>query len=84
MFLTTMVTKVLSWFDSNTVKTTDNVGEAIDWLRVIPFILMHMFACWFLLVGWESCGIVGGTVFVSYSYVCHHRFLSSLFLPQSL
>ncbi|MDO8937690.1 MAG: acyl-CoA desaturase [Methylicorpusculum sp.] len=41
--------KFLSWFDNSHVKETDNVGEAIDWLRVIPFVLMHL-ACLFVLV----------------------------------
>ena len=42
MSLQTMFTKVLIWFDNSNVKVADNVGEAIDWMRVIPFILMHL------------------------------------------
>ena len=42
MSLQTVFTKVLVWFDNNNVTVADNVGEAIDWMRVIPFILMHL------------------------------------------
>ena len=57
-----MVKKLISWFDNKAVAadaavTEDNWSD-IDWLRVIPFVLMHL-ACfavfwvgfsWFALV----------------------------------
>ena len=50
-------TKVLAWFDNNNVKVTDNVGEVIDWMRVIPFILMHLVCLLVFVVGWSPVAL---------------------------
>ena len=42
MSLKNVFNKVLAWFDNSNVKLEDNISEAIDWMRVIPFILMHL------------------------------------------
>ncbi len=57
MFLTTQMTKLISWFDSGTVKAADNVSVTIDWLRVIPFILMHLACLWVVVVGWSPVAL---------------------------
>ena len=31
MFLQTVFTKILIWFDNSNVKVADNVSETIDW-----------------------------------------------------
>jgi len=51
MSLQAIVSKVLIWFDNSNVKVADNVGEAIDWMRVIPFIAMHLICLLVLVVG---------------------------------
>ncbi len=51
MSLQAIVSKVLIWFDNSNVKIADNVGEAIDWMRVIPFIAMHLICLLVLVVG---------------------------------
>ncbi|MEI6545321.1 MAG: acyl-CoA desaturase [Methylococcales bacterium] len=57
MFLKTMLAKFLSWFDNNSVKKTNQSDEAIDWLRVIPFILMHLVCLLVFVVGWSPVAL---------------------------
>ncbi|MGZ8162427.1 MAG: acyl-CoA desaturase [Methylobacter sp.] len=57
MFLQTTCTKLLSWFDNSNIKEADNVGEAIDWMRVIPFILIHLACLLVFIVGWSPVAI---------------------------
>jgi stearoyl-CoA desaturase (Delta-9 desaturase) len=45
--------KLLSWFDSSNISSIENNSEAIDWLRVIPFILMHLACLLVFFVGWS-------------------------------
>ena len=52
-----LFTKVFAWFDNSNVKITDNVGESIDWMRVIPFILMHLVCLLVLVVGWSPVAL---------------------------
>jgi hypothetical protein len=42
MFLQTVFTKILIWFDNSNVKVADNMCETIGWVRVSSFILMHL------------------------------------------
>ena len=57
MSLQTLFTKVLVWFDNSNVTVADNVGEAIDWMRVIPFILMHLVCLLVFVVGWSPVAL---------------------------
>ncbi|OYV17724.1 MAG: stearoyl-CoA desaturase (delta-9 desaturase), partial [Methylococcaceae bacterium NSP1-1] len=57
MSLQTVFTKVLIWFDNSNVKIADNVSEAIDWMRVIPFILMHLVCLLVFVVGWSPVAL---------------------------
>lgn len=57
MFLQTTCNKLLSWFDNSNIKEADNVGEAIDWMRVIPFILMHLACLLVFVVGWSPVAL---------------------------
>ncbi|MBS3954734.1 MAG: acyl-CoA desaturase [Methylomicrobium sp.] len=72
--------KFLSWFDNSHVKETDNVGEAIDWLRVIPFVLMHLACLFVLVVGWSPVAL--WVAFLSYGIrmfaitAFYHRYFS--------
>ena len=43
---------LVAWFDSSTTAASDGADDCIDWLRVIPFIGMHL-AC--LGVFWVGC-----------------------------
>ena len=51
MSLQAMVVKVLVWFDNSNVKIADNEVDAIDWMRVIPFIMMHLVCLLVFVVG---------------------------------
>jgi stearoyl-CoA desaturase (Delta-9 desaturase) len=51
------LTKLLSWFDSSNIKVNENTSEAIDWLRVIPFILMHLACLLVLVYGWSPVAL---------------------------
>jgi stearoyl-CoA desaturase (delta-9 desaturase) len=57
MSLQAIVSKVLIWFDNSNVKVADNVGEAIDWMRVIPFIAMHLICLLVLVVGFSPVAL---------------------------
>ncbi|MGZ8271053.1 MAG: acyl-CoA desaturase, partial [Methylophilus sp.] len=44
---------LLNWFDNEAGIDTHSTDYAIDWLRVIPFVLIHL-ACFALIwVGWS-------------------------------
>jgi stearoyl-CoA desaturase (Delta-9 desaturase) len=44
---------LLKWFDNEAVLVNDDATNVIDWLRVIPFVLIHL-ACFALIwVGWS-------------------------------
>lgn len=54
---------LLNWFDNEAIVETDASKHTIDWLRVIPFVLLHL-ACFALIwVGW-SWFAVGFAVFL--------------------
>jgi stearoyl-CoA desaturase (Delta-9 desaturase) len=54
---------LLNWFDNEAIVETDATKHTIDWLRVIPFVLLHL-ACFALIwVGW-SWFAVGFAVFL--------------------
>jgi stearoyl-CoA desaturase (Delta-9 desaturase) len=54
---------LLNWFDNEAMVETDASKHTIDWLRVIPFVLLHL-ACFALIwVGW-SWFAVGFAVFL--------------------
>lgn len=48
----------LQWFDSHSNLVQVNNATQVDWLRVIPFILLHMSCLLVLLVGWSPVAIV--------------------------
>ena len=81
MSLQTVFTKVLVWFDNSNVKIADNVSEAIDWMRVIPFILMHLVCLLVFVVGWSPVALWVALGILSAAHVRHYGFLSSLFFP---
>lgn len=58
MFIQTALTKFFSWFDSSRVKIKDTESEKVDWLRVIPFILVHVACLLVFVVGWSPIVIV--------------------------
>ncbi|MBU2570932.1 MAG: acyl-CoA desaturase [Gammaproteobacteria bacterium] len=58
MFIQNALTKFFAWFDSSSVKTSNDASEAVDWFRVIPFILMHVACLLVFVVGWSPIVIV--------------------------
>ncbi|MDP3332165.1 MAG: acyl-CoA desaturase [Methylococcaceae bacterium] len=49
--------KLFAWIDNSNISEDDNVGNAIDWLRVIPFILMHITCLLVFVVGWSPVAL---------------------------
>ncbi|WP_431065935.1 acyl-CoA desaturase [Methylotuvimicrobium sp.] len=58
MFIQNALTKFFAWFDSSSVETSNDASEAVDWFRVIPFILMHVACLLVFVVGWSPIVIV--------------------------
>ncbi len=58
MFIQNTLTKFFAWFDSSSVETSNDASEAVDWFRVIPFILMHVACLLVFVVGWSPIVIV--------------------------
>lgn len=58
MFIQNALTKFFAWFDSSRVEPGNEASEAVDWLRVIPFILMHVACLLVFVVGWSPIVIV--------------------------
>ncbi|WP_404358422.1 acyl-CoA desaturase [Methylotuvimicrobium sp. KM1] len=58
MFIQNALTKFFAWFDSSSVETGNDASEAVDWFRVIPFILMHVACLLVFVVGWSPIVIV--------------------------
>jgi stearoyl-CoA desaturase (delta-9 desaturase) len=57
MLLKTKLIKLFAWIDNSNISEADNVGNAIDWLRVIPFILMHVTCLLVFMVGWSPVAL---------------------------
>lgn len=58
MFIQNALKKIFAWFDSSSVETGNDANEAVDWFRVIPFILMHIACLLVFVVGWSPIVIV--------------------------
>ena len=80
MSLQNVLNKVLAWFDNSNVKLEDNISEAIDWMRVIPFILMHLLCLLVFVVGvspialWVALGSYLLRMFAITAF--YHRYFS--------
>jgi len=48
---------LLTWFDSSASAETMANSQSVDWLRVIPFILMHLACLMVLVVDWSPVAI---------------------------
>lgn len=57
MLLKTKLIKLFAWIDNSNISEADNVGNAIDWFRVIPFILMHVTCLLVFVVGWSPVAL---------------------------
>ena len=44
---------LLSWFDNTAATGPDGAGRRIDWLRVLPFLALHLACLAVLWVGWS-------------------------------
>ncbi len=48
-----VLNKLANWFDNNSFDTSDKASHEIDWLRVVPFVLLHV-ACFAVIwVEWS-------------------------------
>ena len=48
---------LLQWFDSGAAAEAVGNNEAVDWMRVIPFILMHLACFLVFVVGWSPVAL---------------------------
>jgi stearoyl-CoA desaturase (delta-9 desaturase) len=73
-----LIRPVLLWFDSASVKPGD--ARRVDWLRVIPFIAMHVACLAVFLVGWSwsALAVAAGLYAVRMFSVTafYHRYFS--------
>lgn len=55
----TVVIRLLRWLDSSAaIQDTDPAENKIDWLRVIPFVLLHLACLSVIWVGWSPFAVV--------------------------
>jgi stearoyl-CoA desaturase (delta-9 desaturase) len=65
--LTSIRAAARRWFDSDVgyQQAPDSVGDRIDWLRTLPFLLMHAACLSVLWVGWSPVAVaVAGALYV--------------------
>src|SRR6201995_564090 len=53
-------TALVQWFDTSAAVDSD-AGDAIDWLRVIPFIAMHVVCIGVIWVGVSPIALIGAS-----------------------
>ena len=76
-----IIQKIVSWFDSYAAQTDeDQQLETINWLRVIPFIAMHL-ACFAIIwVGWSPVAVIVAILFYALRMVgitaFYHRYFA--------
>ena len=72
-------TALVQWFDTSAAVDSD-AGDAIDWLRVIPFIAMHVVCIGVIWVGVSPIAlIVAGALYVLRMFAItafYHRYFS--------
>jgi len=59
------VSKLLQWFDSHASKNNNNatgVVKKVDWLRVLPFLFMHVMCMGVIWVGWSPVALAVAVV----------------------
>jgi len=58
--VSTALTSLVRWFDSwaATEPAADEGDRSIDWLRVVPFLLLHASVAFVLVVGWSPVALV--------------------------
>ncbi len=71
---------VLAWFDSSAGATPSEVVDGVDWLRVIPFVLMHVACLMVVFVGASpvAVGVAIGLYFLRMFAITgfYHRYFS--------
>ncbi len=50
-------TALLRWFDASIAEQVDSDDRAIDWLRTLPFIAMHLACLGIFFVGWSPFAV---------------------------
>ncbi len=62
------INRILNWFDSYAVAETPqlqsiNTKEQLNWLRIFPFILLHLACLTVLWVGWSPVAVIVAILF---------------------
>ena len=72
--------KILLWFDNSAVTVVPGAKRRVDWLRVLPFIAMHLMCLGVFFVGWSwtAVGVAAGLWAVRMFSVTafYHRYFS--------
>ncbi len=73
---------IVTWFDNNAVSLSDESSDSrqIDWLRTLPFIMMHI-ACFSVIwIGWSPIAVVTAIVLYAIRMFAitgfYHRYFS--------
>jgi len=45
------------WFDTSTGQQPRSTAKTVDWIRVIPFLLMHVVCLGVFVVGWDTAAV---------------------------
>lgn len=72
--------RLLRWLDSGAASESNAVENKVDWLRVLPFLLMHL-ACFAVIwVGWSAFAVVFAAVIYAVRMFAitafYHRYFS--------
>lgn len=57
-----VITPLVRWFDSDYGDTATTTRDGVDWVRVVPFIGMHLMCFGILWVGWSPVAVVVATL----------------------
>jgi stearoyl-CoA desaturase (delta-9 desaturase) len=68
------------WFDSSAARTDEGAADGVDWLRIVPFVGMHLACLAVIWVGWSpiAVGIAAGLYLLRMFAITgfYHRYFS--------
>jgi len=75
------IRKIVNWFDSYADTESDhNNNEKLNWLRIVPFILLHVSCIAIIWVGWSPIAVVIAVLFYALRMVgitaFYHRYFA--------
>lgn len=80
--MSSFFSKLAGWFDSSQIDTTqaDTHDRSIDWLRIIPFLILHLVCLTVIWVGWSPIAVAVALAFYALRMfgitAFYHRYFS--------